>query len=483
MRNPDSRRCEAHHFLSRIAAKRILLSGTFCVNTPFDLAGQMKAGNCPRALKYDGKTYDLQDQFEWVVNKNVHQVNRLTVKCFQELILDRATKKILDLPPLSREAVNFDVGLPYEAAHAYNEVLQCARALKARIERAQGRGADAQKNMTQLIAKFTWMQQAIVSPVLAQHSAAAFNYKTEAGRRLLEEASQQPTGAMHALAEELYKLRSAGHRNIVIAANHTTVLDIAKKWIEREHPLFGTCFEYKGELNQKKRVESKKGFLRSPRSLMFLSIGAGGVGLHLVPKPEGIIFWGSMPFSPAHVEQAWNRIHRIGQHAPITNKVTVVHMVAYGSVDYGIGTVHGDKQALINLVQEGDDTGFGGDSDSQWRKGCRIVDACLPLDDAGSFGPMPFTRVNPANQEPIAGTTFTVLPNVLTRGREPTTAEKAEMRAFTEDAEEDALDALLKSGGVGRSALRTAGPSGGAGFSAADVATSLAALRAAGVAI
>ena len=364
MRTPDTRRCESHHHLSCLASKRVLLSGTFVVNSPTDLAGICKAGNAPRNQMHEGKVYDMQDELTWLVNKVQKTINREAVDCFRNKLLNRATKKILNLPPIVRTAVNYEVAMPLEAAAQYNEALQDARALKARIERTQGGRATA-KDMTQLIAKFVHMQQCIVSPLLAQRGAAAFDAKTEQGRALYEAASRAPTGAFHALRDELEALRAKGHKNIVIAANHVTIMEIVKMWLEREHPEFGAMFDYKGEMSQVKRVAAKKGFLRSARSLMFLSIGAGGVGLHLVPKPEAIIFWGSMPFSPAHVEQAWNRIHRIGQHAPITGKVEVIHLVPHGSVDCAIGTVHGDKQALINLVQEGDDSGFGGDADSQ----------------------------------------------------------------------------------------------------------------------
>ena len=452
MRNPKSRRCMAHHHISRLASKRIVASGTFVVNTPVDLAGQCLAGNAPLSVWVPPKRAnadvaenphpnrdnalvqgtgvsralpDMRDPSVWIRNKNHKQIDRVTVRLFQQHFLDRATKKILSLPPLRREAVNYDVNMSYEDAHAYNQVLQEARALKVRIERARGRGPDHQKNMTQLIAKFAYMQQAVVSPLLAAHGAAAFDERTVAGRSLYARASMAPSGAFFALRDELNALRMRGHKNMVIACQHTTPLEIVKRWIEREHPEFGTCFEYKGGMSQKKRIEAKKGFLRSARSLMFLSIGAGGVGLHLVPKPEALLFWGSMPYSPAHVEQVWNRIHRIGQHAPITGQVTVVHMVPYGSVDYGIGTVHGDKQTLINLVQENDATGFGGDADDQWRKGCRIVDACLPLDDTGSFGTMPRCMIDPRTRAAIPGTTFTVLPGVVTRGREPPTVDPA----------------------------------------------------------
>lgn len=480
MRNPDSRRCEAHHALSRIASKRIMASGTFLVNGPGDLAGICKAGNAPYVM-HEGEGYNMQDPAQWIRNKNHKEINRAAVKAFQVKFLDRATKKILNLPPLERIAVNFDVNMPVDAAHRYNEVLQEARHLKARIERTQG-GRGTAKDMTQLIAKFVHMQQCVISPTLAEHGAAAFDSKTAEGRALIEQAAREPTGAFHALRDELETLRRLGHKNIVIAANHTTIMEVAKKWIERDHPEFGACFEYKGEMNQKKRVEAKKGFLRSARSLMFLSIGAGGVGLHLVPKPEAIIFWGSMPFSPAHVEQAWNRIHRIGQHAPITGKVTVVHLVPHGSVDCAIGTVHGDKQALINLVQENDDTGFGGDSDSQWRKGCRIVDACLALDEGGSFGAMPQCKIDPLTRQPMPGTTYTVLPGVVTRGREPSAEESAQSGAGpSTDAEDDEIEAMFRAEGY--STRQAASSSATSGFAPSDFAASLEALRRAGVAI
>ena len=270
----------------------MLLSGTFVVNSPTDLAGICKAGNAPRNQMHEGKVYDMQDELTWLVNKVQKTINREAVDCFRNKLLNRATKKILNLPPIVRTAVNYEVAMPLEAAAQYNEALQDARALKARIERTQGGRATA-KDMTQLIAKFVHMQQCIVSPLLAQRGAAAFDAKTEQGRALYEAASRAPTGAFHALRDELEALRAKGHKNIVIAANHVTIMEIVKMWLEREHPEFGAMFDYKGEMSQVKRVAAKKGFLRSARSLMFLSIGAGGVGLHLVPKPEAIIFWGS----------------------------------------------------------------------------------------------------------------------------------------------------------------------------------------------
>ena len=180
--------------------------------------------------------------------------------------------------------------------------------------------------------------------------------------------------------------------------------------------------------------------------MLFLSIGAGGVGLHLVPGCEAMLFWGSMPFSPAHRRQALKRIHRIGQTAPITGKVTVRHLIAHGSVDNAIGVMHGDKDALIQLVQEGDDSGFGGHEDSQWRKAGRIVDAALPVDEFGNFPPMPPHKMDVNTEQPIAGSVYTLLPGVETRGRPQPEAEKR--RVAREAAEAAAANPSDLIGGI-----------------------------------
>ena len=445
MRNPTSRRCEAHHHLSLKAGKRVLLSGTFCVNGPVDLAGICKAGNAPRDKLFEGKVFDLQNEITWLQNRCSKTINRTTVTLFQRFFLDRATDKILKLPLLEQQAVTHDVNLAPDVAHAYNDTLAKARALKVRIERMQAGRATA-KDLTQLMALLQLMQQYIISPLLAEHSAAAFKDKAR-GPALLERASRQPSASFHALRAELETLRAAGHKRIVIAANHTTIMDILKTWLERAHPEFGACFAYKGDMSQKERLASKKGFLRSQRTVLFLSIGAGGVGLHLVPGCEAMVFWGSahppytlqphrsaspksrarvfagMPFSPAHTRQAMKRIHRIGQQAPITGKVSIIHMIPYGSVDGAIATVHGDKNALINLVQEGDDSGFGG------RRRLAVAQGGphrgrvrARWARSGSFGTMPMRKLD-ARGEPIPNTTYTLLPGVVTRGREPPPGE------------------------------------------------------------
>jgi hypothetical protein len=94
--------------------------------------------------------------------------------------------------------------------------------------------------------------------------------------------------------------------------------------------------------------------------------------------------------------------------------------VPYGSIDFAIGRIHGDKTALLNYVQDGDTSSFGNDDDSQWKKCMRIVDEALVLvvhEDAryANFPPMPSWD----SEDLRTRRRFTVLSNVITRGNEP----------------------------------------------------------------
>jgi len=151
-----------------------------------------------------------------------------------------------------------------------------------------------------------------------------------------------------------------------------------------------------------------------------------------------------MPYSPAHVNQCLKRIHRMGQECPRTHKVTITHLVPYGSVDYAIGRVHSDKERLINLIQEGDDSGFDGeDADSKWRRCGRIVDECKELGETGNFPDMPL--LDPDSKTPKA---FSLLSSCPTRGvpavaPPPPAASGAGPSALTAEARSASAAALL----------------------------------------
>ena len=400
MRNPESRWCVAHHHVSRLAAKVVMATGTVLNNKPLDLAGLCKAGNCPRT-----DALDFQSSKVWCKGRDLRTINKDTVAIWQEKFLNRATDACLSLPPLEQEVVDYPVLIKPDDVTEYNKVLADAKNLKLRIERA---GTASGKDLQRLMSLLQLMQQMIIHPLLAEMGAARFKSEKE----LFNTAASAPSGAMWALKTEIESLRAAGHHRVVVACCHTSLMEIARRFLAG-YPELGACDTFSGELSTNQRQNVKERFLKSPNSILMLSIGAGGVGLHLVPGCEAMILWGSMPFSPASTRQVVKRIHRLGQTAPVTGKVSIKHLVPYGSVDAAIGKVHADKDRLIALVQEGDDSGFARNDDATWRKYGRIVDECQALDETGQFPAMPI--LDP--EDPTGQFGYTILKGMQTRDR------------------------------------------------------------------
>ena len=77
------------------------------------------------------------------------------------------------------------------------------------------------------------------------------------------------------------------------------------------------------------------------------------------------------------------------------------------------------------------------------------MDACEPVGEDGSFGTMPMRKLD-ARGEPIPNTTYTLLPGVVTRGREPAPGEleREAAAAAAGPTPSDILNAMLAEAGV-----------------------------------
>lgn len=91
---------------------------------------------------------------------------------------------------------------------------------------------------------------------------------------------------------------------------------------------------------------------------------------------------------------------------------------------------------------------------------------------------MPMTKVEPVTNQPIPNTTYTVLPGVVTRGREPPEGQRPAGSPSGAKPEEDSLTSMLREAGCSAAGAAAAARSmGGAGA----FQSSLDALRSAGV--
>ena len=365
MRNAETEWAVSHKRLAENSHKRYGMSGTLVCNRPSDMVGICVSVNA---------TIVYQNPHHWSVDKNFGTINPITVKEFRRSI-DRVTDEILNLPPFHEQTVSFEqTGFDNETASFYNGLLADAQELRVSVE-AGGRAS--RDDLRRLMQKLGKMQQCLVSPLLARRGAEHFKTHTDC----YLQAAKERSGALRALHAEIDKLRSEGHARIMVACCHVEPMRIARVYLQEvAHADVGDVFVYEGDLSLDQRQAQKNGFLTADKSILFLSIGAGGTGLHLVPGCNAAIFWGSRPYSPAQVHQAMKRIHRIGQE----HAVFIRHVIAKGSVDAAIEYVHADKKALAGAIVDDDWGGMAVDGCS-WKRSGRIVSACKPVGEGGWF--------------------------------------------------------------------------------------------------
>ncbi len=106
-----------------------------------------------------------------------------------------------------------------------------------------------------------------------------------------------------------------------------------------------------GDTPLERREEAIRAF-KGGTQVLLATIGVGGVGLNLTCANTAVFL--DLPWSPALVEQAQDRLHRIGQQ----NTVTIVELLARNTIDQYILRLLNEKQddivaSLAGLLQEG----------------------------------------------------------------------------------------------------------------------------------
>ena len=374
MRNPTTAWTKGHEVISMNSDKVIALTATPVFNKPLDLVGISIAMNF-------SPTPQFKDEKFWFLDKKKMQVNIDTVEKFTKTAMDRCSDACLDLPPIVDETRDYDAFLEPHNARIYNDALMRARRLRIAMER---QGKATQQELQRLMGYLQTLQQFMVSPLLALKGAREVQSNPELVRR----CSLDNTGSLRALKATISQLQSEGFARILVAVCHTSLIAVAEAYLLRESPEAGDIIVYCGGLSLNKRGQATTKFLRNPKTVLLMSIEAGGTGLHLVPGSNAVVFWGSRPYSPMQVHQTKKRVHRIGQEFP----VKVVHIIAKGSVDYAINRMHADKEALAKAVVDCELDDLKSEN-GKWKKFGRIVDGCQYLNEkTGTFPSTPITE-------------------------------------------------------------------------------------------
>lgn len=161
---------------------------------------------------------------------------------------------------------------------------------------------------------------------------------------LVAQGWKGPTSKLARLLELVRDLTSSGHRMLVFS-QFTSHLALVEKALKKE----GVRYSYlDGSLPPTQRQQRVERFQAGKGGDVFLiSLKAGGTGLTLTHADYVIHLdpW----WNPAVEDQASDRAHRIGQTKP----VTVYRLIAQGTVEEKMLTLHRDKRAMVDALLAG----------------------------------------------------------------------------------------------------------------------------------
>ena len=141
------------------------------------------------------------------------------------------------------------------------------------------------------------------------------------------------------LAADLEEVAASGQKAIVFSQWVRTLTTLARRLVG-----FGPL-EYHGQVPSRRRDAVVEQFKNDPDCrVLFISYGAGGVGLNL--QFAGYVFLFDRWWNPAVEDQAINRAHRIGVAGP----VTVTRFLTLNTIEERIDDVLREKRELFEAI-------------------------------------------------------------------------------------------------------------------------------------
>jgi SNF2 family DNA or RNA helicase len=317
LKNPSTRRARAARQLN--AGFRIALSGTPLENHLGELWSVFTIV-FPGLL---GSWEQFRERFASRIERSQDPEASMALSRVLRPFLLRRTKQEVarELPP--RTEIQVPVALSEEEWNLYEDARLAAVAELSR----QGKGLRNEQQRFQVLAALTRLR------LLASHP------------KLYDSQSAIASSKMRRLLELLEELRSEGHRALVFS-QFTSHLALVREELDR----VGFTYQYlDGSTPAGARAERIQAFQDGEGELFLISLKAGGTGINLTGADYVIHLdpW----WNPAVEDQATDRAHRIGQTRP----VTVYRLIARGTIEEQILSLHADKRALVAGVLEGTD--------------------------------------------------------------------------------------------------------------------------------
>jgi superfamily II DNA or RNA helicase len=160
---------------------------------------------------------------------------------------------------------------------------------------------------------------------------------------LVAPGSGVASSKLAALLEIVDELERAG-RSVLVFSQFTRLLHRAAALLDAQKTSY---FLLEGSTPAAQRQTLVERFMRREATVFLLSLKAGGTGLNLTAADHVVHLdpW----WNPAVEDQASDRAHRIGQDKP----VTIVRLVAKGTIEEHVLGLHAQKRALSRGVLDG----------------------------------------------------------------------------------------------------------------------------------
>ncbi len=305
IKNPSARRAKAARRLD--AGFRLALTGTPVENRTAEL-WSLFAFLCPGLL--GGATHFRQRFVQPIEVDGDRERRQLLAQVVGPFLLRRTKAKVAtDLP--ERIEVVHQVTLSDAERGLYDKArLQGL----ARLQEGGGRMA--------ILEELLRLRKLACHPRLADASSTVASSKLKAVRRLVAD------------------LRDAGQRCLIFST-FTSHLALVREALEAD----GHSIRYlDGSMSPRQRLVEVDAFQAGEGDVFLISTKAGGVGLNLTAATAVLHIdpW----WNPAAEDQATDRAHRIGQREP----VTVVRLVAEGTIEEQIVALHASKRALADAL-------------------------------------------------------------------------------------------------------------------------------------
>lgn len=337
IKNKKAKRTVASRILAKKIKYRLLLTGTPIVNRPIELVSQLDimgrlnefGGFWKFAERYCGAHYtrfglDLSGAM------NLDELNeRLRGKCF----IRREKKEVLkELPDKRKVTVPVDIDNRKDYDNYEQEFI-------AWVQKRKEEAPQNEKIMKQLKAEgfnLSPEKKELIAKMIAERNAE----KAEHLFRIETLKQKAAKGKMKQAKEWISDFIESGEKLVVFATHKEIVNEVANEF---------KCHKIMGETPAIERQKIVEDFQNNPDTkLVVLNIKAGGVGITLTAS-SNVLFL-EYPWTPADLEQAIDRTHRIGQK----DSVTAWFLVGKDTIDEEILDMLGIKQSIVSKTVSGE---------------------------------------------------------------------------------------------------------------------------------